>query len=71
MELLFMNWDWRPAIMLEAGPAFAVLEPSGPWVEVNDADVIESGRVMSEDAWRKTFGALPPLPAVCSPHARG
>lgn len=62
MKLSFSNWDWQPAVRAPGGPSFAVLEPGGPWVEVDDKDVAESGRLMSEEAWRKTFGVLPPLP---------
>lgn len=54
----FVNWDWRPAVLLKSPErAFAVLEPSGPWVEVDERDVAESAGVMREEAWRSKFEA--------------
>lgn len=53
--LTFCNWDWRPAVLTPDRLAYAVLEPGGPWVAVDELDVAETAGVMPEDAWRRTF----------------
>ncbi|BBF92459.1 hypothetical protein [Blastochloris tepida] len=54
--MTFVNWDWRPAVLAEDWElAFAMLEPGGPWVEVDAADVAYTAGVMSEAAWRAKF----------------
>jgi hypothetical protein len=51
---IFCNWDWRPAVLV-GDEAFAVLEPGGPWVSVDEFDVRHTGGVLTEEAWRRTF----------------
>ncbi|BBF92453.1 hypothetical protein [Blastochloris tepida] len=52
----FVDWDWRPAVLSDkASSAFAMLEPRGPWVQVDAADVAYTAGVMSEAAWRAKF----------------
>jgi hypothetical protein len=36
----------------------------GKWVECNGYEVAHEARVMSEEAFRRAFGRLPPLPEV-------
>ncbi|QOF72395.1 hypothetical protein IG197_04735 [Aminobacter sp. SR38] len=60
--ILLVNWDNRPAI-ISGGGAFAMLEPSSPWVEVDFRDVLWTSDVLTEAAWRerfKSFGELNP-----------
>lgn len=54
MSLTFVNWDFRPAVLLEFG-AFAVLSKDAPWKAVDPFDVSETGAVMSEEVWRDKF----------------
>lgn len=53
-RLVFVNWDHRPAILVD-GKAFAVLKPGGPWVEVDEPDVGHTSGVLSEARWRRHF----------------
>ena len=59
-----VNWDWRPAVF-EASTrrAAAILKEVGPWAEVDAEDVARTGRVMSDEVCKRTFGELPPLPS--------
>ncbi|GAA2848553.1 hypothetical protein EDC40_101148 [Aminobacter aminovorans] len=60
--ILLVNWDNRPAI-ISGGGAFAMLEPSSPWVEVDFRDVLWTSDMLTEAAWRerfKSFGELNP-----------
>jgi hypothetical protein len=64
----FFDWEFRPAIV-EGGSAWSVLAPGEDWVEVNSAEVIDSGRVIRSErelreAFSRTFPNLPPLPRV-------
>ncbi len=53
-EPTFVSWDWRPAVVVSRS-AFAVLQPGGPWVPVDYADVVHAAAVLSEEAWRARF----------------
>jgi len=50
----FVDWDNRPAI-IGAGGAYAMLEPSSPWVRVNAASVGNTADVLDEEEWRERF----------------
>jgi hypothetical protein len=41
--------------VLVGDEAFAVLRPGEPWVSVDRDDVWFTSRVMTEEAWRRTF----------------
>lgn len=57
------NWDWRPSVFEPSTRrAAAVLEPGGPWVEVNAEDVTKTAYHMPEDILHRSFVSLPPLP---------
>ena len=66
-KVYFGNWEGRPSVCNDRGRAFAVLEPGGPWVEVDGNDVAYTSRLMSEEAQRRRFGPLPPIPAALRP----
>jgi hypothetical protein len=51
----FINWDWRPAVLIGVDDAFAVLSPGKGWSRVDEADVIHTGAVLSEEEWRRRF----------------
>jgi hypothetical protein len=53
-ELIFCNWDNRPAVLTEFS-AFAVLGRGEPWTKVSRHDVFGTAGLMSEDAWRRMF----------------
>ena len=58
----FVDWEGRPAVIVSPGLAFAVLAPGKAWEPVIWAEVLESGRPVSEALFRRLFGPLPPLP---------
>jgi len=47
-NMMLVDWDGRPAISFSAVSAYAILEPEGSWVEVDAADVSNSGKVISD-----------------------
>jgi hypothetical protein len=60
-ELIFCNWDYRPAVLTEFS-AFAVLGRGEAWTKVSRHDVFGTAGVMSEDVWRQWFeGKFGPL----------
>ena len=70
----FFDWELRPAIV-EGGSAWSVLAPGEDWVEVNSAEVIDSGKVIESErelreAFSRTFPDLPPLPRMPSRRIR-
>lgn len=58
----FINWELRPAIVLEGRYAWAILGQGREWEPVNAAEVIDSGYVMSQARFEQAFPDLPPLP---------
>ena len=58
----FVDWEGRPAVIASPGVAFAVLAPGTAWQPVIWAEVLDSGRPVSEALFRRLFGPLPPLP---------
>ena len=58
----FVDWEGRAAVIVSPGVAFAVLAPGAAWVTVSWAEVLDSGRPVSEAWFREVFGSLPPLP---------
>jgi hypothetical protein len=62
----FFDWEYRPAVS-EGSRAWAVLAPGEDWTEVDVAEVVDSGKVLPDEAaWRQafslTFPDLPDLP---------
>ena len=51
----FVDWDNRPAVLLDGDTAFAVLRPGTPLVSVDALDVGHTGAELSETVWRKRF----------------
>ena len=49
-SMVLVDWDGRPAISFSAACAYAILEPEGSWVEVDAADVSNSGKVIPDKA---------------------
>jgi hypothetical protein len=68
----FVDWDHRPAVLLDGDTAFAVLRPGAAWTSVDASDVGHTGADLSETAWRRMFegkfGSLvwPPAPGYSS-----
>ena len=62
-KLLFFNWEYRPAI-ISGTRAWAVLAPGEDWEEVNEAEVDNSGALLSRKDFEEMFvdDSLPPLP---------
>lgn len=50
----YVNWEARPAVLVEDVRAFAIVDDSG-WIEVNRAEVIDSGRRVSADRFHAMF----------------
>ncbi len=62
--MFFVNWEFRPALLSDDRlSAVAVLEEGGAWETVDAAEVVDSGRVVAPDVFRRTFGELPDVPA--------
>lgn len=53
--VMFVNWEFRPAVLLDDGRAFAILREGGDWSEVNRAEVIDSGAVMLPERFAARF----------------
>jgi hypothetical protein len=55
-ELMFVNWEGRPAV-ISGSRAWAVLAKGEGWSKVNSSEVAESGRVSSGEEIGTVFGS--------------
>lgn len=53
--MMFVNWEFRPAVLLNDGRAFAILRKGGDWSEVDRLEVDDSGAVMSPERFAARF----------------
>ena len=67
METLLFNWESRPAVVFDAGESYAggfvIRTGSSAWEHASIAEIFDSGRPMSPEAFASAFGELPPYPA--------
>jgi TPR repeat protein len=43
----FVNWEGRPAVLLNDGNAYSIVSDTGKWERVSGAEVADSGRLVS------------------------
>lgn len=65
MQIKFLEWGERPALIMEGYLGYAVIDWSQGWEALpgpSTADMMWNGIAMTEAQLRKRFGDLPPLP---------
>lgn len=58
--MVFINWEFRPAVLLDDGRAFAILARGSSWSEVDRVEVVDSGVVMSPGAFAARYPEADP-----------
>lgn len=53
----FVNWEARPAVLLDDGSAFAIPRGDRHWTRVNASEVVDSGGVVSLARFARFFAA--------------
>ena len=55
-ELIYSDWDGRPAVSVSPAEAYAILERYGEWIKVDGQDVFHSSKIIpTREAFQKTF----------------
>ena len=50
----FFDWELRPAIITATG-AWCIPKPGGKWVKADAAEIIDSGRRLTEQAFDQLY----------------
>jgi hypothetical protein len=69
--MFLVNWEYRPAVILEDGRAFAILRKGGVWTEVDPTEVSDSGAVMPPERFAARFPEANILMIPGFPHDLG
>lgn len=69
--MLLVDWEGRPAVIAEDTSSFAIVSKDASWVSVDFAEVADSGRSISEDAFANKFpyADLSTIPTASEPEA--
>jgi len=69
--LTLVNWEDRPAVLTPAG-AYAIVSPDGSWKLVSRAEVVDSGKPLSEKTWSAMFpfADISTIPKISSSNSK-